>query len=250
MTERTDNSNSSTLDDRYLERISALLDGEIDGEVDGHLDRESLLQTIDFLVRSEEGRAFYRESRELDGLLEAGGQRSATPHQRLDARVWSGIKERVESQSSNQTARVVALEDRKGRQREDDSESKSHPVWILAAAIFAAVLGLASYELWQDRSSGTPDAGVQVASLDQEVEVGSSPDSMNDERFFDLATELLEADRKYRKEMLALMTAVEDEPLVEKSTEESSEDLFLRGGEGDFGEADSDERGRVEVNFW
>ena len=240
MTERTDTS-SAQLDDRYLERISALVDGEYDPD--------SLLATIDFLVRSKEGRAFYLESRELDGLLEGGGQR-ATGTERVDGRVWAGIKDQVESNDAEQAsvAEVVALDS--NRPDPNSGSHRSHPAWILAAAVFAAVLGLASYELWQDRSSTASNSGVQVASLSTEVEVGGSPDSMNDERFFDLATELLEADRKYHKEMLALMAAVEEEPMIEKSTEESYDQTILRGGEAEFGEADSDERGRVEVNFW
>jgi hypothetical protein len=244
MTESTDISNTN-LDDRYLGRISALIDGEFDPD--------SLLATVDFLVRSKEARAFYRESRELNGLLEGTGQRSASPGQRVDTRVWAGIKQQVETDSSKPNAELVDLTAARTARNEEASTSSHHrssPVWILAAAVFAAVLGLASYELWQDRNPAARDSGMQLASLSEEVEVGGAPESMNDERFFDLATELLEADRKYRREMLALMVAVEDEPMIEKSTEESSDEVTLRGGESNFGEADGEDRGRVEVNFW
>lgn len=140
--------------------LSALLDGEVD--------RERLLPTLDHLVRCPACRSFYRRSRALDGtlaLLREGEAEEPSP----DA-PWEGIRRRAGLSPPRRRPPAWA--------------------WPLAAGLLLAV-GLA----W---AAGTL-SGPSIPPPDEvlEVRVESERGRMSEERFLELTTELLRADRRY-----------------------------------------------------
>lgn len=197
--------------------LSAILDGEL-ATVD-------LTRTLDHLVDCPTCAAFYRRSRELDHAVtdsraeDETGERDAAIEPSAD--VWRRIAEQApwiggESAHAADTVpsahNVVPLTRRRTRLME----------W---APRLAAVLVL-GFGLWMahlvTRDPGSAkffqhsEASADVLSEDDvsEAEVGSGlegagePREMNEERFVQLATEVLQADARFHFEMLEVMKTV------------------------------------------
>lgn len=175
--------------------ISTFLDA---GSGEG-LERPEEVEMLDHLARCESCRGFYLEARALDGLVamtqlepdsEPGFEPGADP--RFDE-VWG----RIESRTRVRRA------------------SGGLPRWAAAAAatlVLGAVLALLPWS-WFPRAS-TP--------RQLEVLLEGDAGQMTEDRFLDLTTELLRADRKYHFAMREVMDKViRDEWEVEGSTGES-----------------------------
>lgn len=225
------------LEERYLAQVSALIDGEID--------REQLLPTLDYLVNTGRAREFYRQARAIDGVLHGFGEKPTREQPGVE--LWRRIVD-------DATAVTPAADE---SSRGDDVSEPQAPHWwsrhgwlAAAATLILAVLvwvGLGSPV--SDQPESTVD-GDRVAAL-EEVTIGGRAGEMTDSRFLSLATELLQADRRYRQEMLELMVAVEERPMTEASTEESrygESTLDYEEDRWEGGESDSlGSRPRIEI---
>lgn len=103
--------------------------------------------------------------------------------------------------------------------------------WLRAAAVLIALLGGA----WLAGSSWLPSE----APVDQiEIELAGNRTAMSDARFLEIATELLEADHRYRHGMLQMLRQIE----TEVSGLEASLDEMVGFAEGN---RERDDRPRV-----
>lgn len=192
------------LDDLAAADISALLDDE--------LEHDRLLEVIDLLVDDAGSRNFYRRSRVLGGLMAA---HEPLPTVDASRETWHRIATAVGAPAPD---------------LEPSSRRRSLVIgpWLAAAALLVAV---AAGVLLSIGGAPTTGPGPDPAAVEEEqladITVGSRPDSMTEERFITLATELLEADRRYRREMVEIINAVDSE-----SSGESRSDEPLRFGEG------------------
>lgn len=146
--------------------------------VDGELDSVDLLPSLDHLADCPSCREFYRQARRLDGAVlafEASRDSEAPP-----PAVWERIAE---------SGAPPAPASTRGR-------------WLprLAAVL---VVGFGIWALQRMPASPRPAATGEV-----EVVLASDGGRMDDARFVELATEVLEADRTFHRKMLEVMTAV------------------------------------------
>lgn len=151
--------------------LSALLDGEMEaGEV---------RTALDHLLECPSCRDFYREARSLDGALRQTGQERED--QQALARVWDAVD------------------------RESFGEPAARRRWRTWAPRLAAAVLLALGTSWAALSLG----GGQLSRPEQpiQVELGKGA-NMTEERFIQITTEILRSDRRYRQEMLRVMSAV------------------------------------------
>jgi predicted anti-sigma-YlaC factor YlaD len=182
--------------------------------IDGELESAELAPTIDHLVRCASCRAFYRDARALDEMvLDSAAVSVVAPPS--DA-IWSRI--RVES-DLRPPARSV--------------RGARWSVWAaVAASTFLVAVGLWAVTI---RTSGrvTPaETGPVVVVLGQEA------GRMSDERFVELATELLRADPQYHRRMLEVMDLVTQEPVErEGSVERRRGDVRRKPATGEDREA-------------
>ena len=248
-----ESSRNDKLEEQYQGKISAL--------VDGQLHEDDLLAVIDYLVRTPDAQDFYKSARALDGLVQATGQ--AAPRETPNVTLWERIEHSARQpagseldgrlQASTELAENSLTEPEEpglGRSATQDASQPRGPLFAIAAAALLAVVALLSYRVWQqaprsDQLSETEWAervatseSSEVADDLEAVTVGSRPDAMSDTRFLALARELLEADRRYRDEMLLLMESVREKPMVEHSTDESrpgddQRELEYRGWDDD-----------------
>lgn len=252
------------LEERYQAQISALLDGQ--------LHHDQLLSTIDYLVRTPEAVTLYRNARALEGLLQASG-RAAVP-ERPGAELWRRIERDVSQPDPDAVApsHGPASSNRSASRTEgpglghdssqfgpDKRPTIMRPLgsalFAVAATALLAYLALTSYRVFQERPQGMSRSEIAWAegtgSEVRAITVGSRPDQMSDTRFLILAREMLEADRKYRDEMLELMEAVQNQPMVERTTGESeASDVPPSPNRGGWDRNESDPfRDRPTVNF-
>jgi hypothetical protein len=186
-----------TASERLEVELSTLLDGE--------LDHESLLETIDRLLEEPDGQAFYRRARALGGLVDA---LEGTPRQEAPAQVWSRIATAVGARAAGTST---------WRQRTGATQRLSPGLRLAGFAAAATLLVAALVAGWileQDQRDGGRGGEEQIAA----ITVGGG--SMTDSRFVELATELIEADGRYRREMVEIIQAVEAELPVEMGSAE------------------------------
>lgn len=156
-------------------QISALLDGE--------LTRSETVVVIDRLVEDPAARRFWAQVRGLERVLEQA--RSQTTRDDDFDRLWPDIVDAARRSTMAPWRRLVAS-----------------PALRAAAAVVAVGLGL---WLWRgDGRTGGPAGGPPVL----QVVVGSAPDRMDDDRFVEVAVELLEAEPRYRQTMAQLLDQV------------------------------------------
>jgi len=168
----------------HCERFETSLSVMIDGEL-GAAER---LPVVDHLARCAACRRFYRDARALDALvLETA---SAVPVEAPSRDVWERIEAAGGLRPAARSGSVVSLDLR-------------WKIWgaVAAAALLVAV-GLSVVSLWSVRRV-QPVAGSSVA-----VVLGRASGRMSDERFVELATELLRADPSYHDRMREVMNLV------------------------------------------
>lgn len=161
----------------YKTSISALIDGE--------LEAPDQLPAVDHLLDCASCRDFYRRARALGDMLTAAQAQDAEP---APDDVW----ERIAAVSG-----VARPSRRRGLARA--------PRWAaqLAAALILG-LGLG----WLLPRLPAPAPSEHAATGDVDVVLEEDQGSMTDERFVELATEVLRADRQYHRKMLEVMSVV------------------------------------------
>lgn len=103
--------------------------------------------------------------------------------------------------------------------------------WAMAATIVVAVGGYVAIEAdYSNHSANTLGDGEIVVRLEEDR------GAMSEDRFIELTTELLRADRIYRDEMYSVLDAVR--------SGESSNERSMTEGTNESGEAEGDGRGR------
>lgn len=235
---QTDRDPHDSLDQAYETRISALIDGQLDPEL--------LLATLDYLVNTPSARELYREARALDGLLQALGQAPARerPGADLWQRILAGSVEDSVEGSADTSPQPTASRFAPAR-----LGAQSRRLLAAAAAVILVGVGLASLRVLESQRRPVPSA--RLSEL-PEVVLGERSGEMSDDRFVALATELLQADPRYRREMLELMTAIEREPLAELTTEENRRGESTRNDREDPWDPGENDpfRSRLRVELW
>ena len=162
--------------------------------VDGALPSAEVPEALDHLLDCPSCRAFYRDSRALQRALArpagaAGAAGGSAPLARVlpaadlapdEADEADEVWRRIEQESTRRARRPAA--------------------WALRVA---AGLLLAVAAVW----GATQQAGRDGA---REVVLGGESGRMNQARFVEIATEVLEADPRYRREMLRVMQAADE----------------------------------------
>ena len=201
------------VDEQYYARISSLLDGEFE--------RDQLLETLDFLVGTKDARQFYANARALQGLVEGAEGTEARATVRPDPTGWASLRERLHEgpQRAEVTSQAVPFPLAEPSPTANEHSGPSWAMGLAAAALLATVGWLSVQFLDSVPKGSTPQetATVQESSAPQ-LTIGAEEGHMTDSRFIELATEIVEADRKYREEMLALMTAIQAPPMVESTS--------------------------------
>ena len=145
--------------------------------IDGEIDRDELIALLDVMADDGECRDFWRAARATQSLIERVSPAAAT-----------SIPYSTE-----------------GARRHGHATRR----WVAAvAATVVVVLGISTW------GSGLLDpAPADAVSL----RLGEAPDSMDDERFVEIAVELLRADPRYRAEMAHLLDDVAVDTFVTES---------------------------------
>ncbi|MEZ4648554.1 MAG: hypothetical protein R3E97_07155 [Candidatus Eisenbacteria bacterium] len=205
-------SNEMNPKDEMLLELSALLDGE--------LDREERTAILDRLATDGECRNVYLEMRRMEEVV-----RSAELPGTLPGRIWRTIQTRV------------GMTPRRSRERAW-LRPVAVPMWAMSAA---AVLVL-TLLLWGNVPTVTPPSALRPQpGVTIQVGLGEDKASMDDERFVELTTELLRADRRYHRKMLEVMQEVD----VDAFIAEGSTDV---GGAGSGDDEPATSRRREEVS--
>ncbi len=169
--------------------LSALIDGE--------LELNQILPTLDHLVENPQCRKFYREARELQSRLGAGA--FIDEDTELETSTWNKIENRIEPSKSARIYNFV---------------SRNSPIWAAAAAIILVV------GLW---SGGFLKlVGLQPKSDGVTIQLEENQGAMDEERFVELTSELLRADRRYHRKMLDVMEAVNGRGFIQEGSMENN----------------------------
>ncbi len=200
--------------------ISALLDGE--------LERERVHDVLGRVLHCPSCQAYYENARQVDALFRLDQSSEAPP---VD--VWQRIE--AEAATPAEIVRPAFW-----------SNAVRRPALLAAVALLVlATSMLVRVGLGRDDSLSS-----QVLQADEIVLAGDS--GMDDERFLELAAELLQADDRYHKEMFSLMNQLESDRYAERTTSESrrtSEGAFPVGDGYDPMEASTGAR-TVNVQLW
>lgn len=163
--------------------------------VDGALPQSELLPTLDHLLACPACRAFYRDARALGGLL-APPAAHAGPAGETDGPAALEEPEPSAKGATEEVWRRIAAE----------STRRRLPVFTGRVARAAAVLLLAAGGWWAASRDLAPLPGRGGAP--REVVLGAASGQMSEARFVEIATEVLEAEPRYRREMLRVLAEV------------------------------------------
>lgn len=192
------------------------LEADLSALVDGELETERLLEVVDRLLDEPAAQRFYRRARALSGMVEAvdAAVRTEAPPE-----VWRRIAGAVAPNTGSEEA--TEPQPRNGgawRTRERRTFGAHLPGWAafaVAAALLVAVLATG----WLlRRDTGSLREPAQAADAIASVDVGQG--NMTDSRFVQIATELLSADRHYRREMVDIIQTVEADLPAEMGSSE------------------------------
>jgi hypothetical protein len=164
--------------ENYELHISALLDGEAS--------REDVLSVLDHLPSCEPCRAFYASAREIQHVIDARSADVAT----IEA-IEIAAAPLVTAPPPRRLAPVLSL------------AAVPRWTWGIAAALLLAL----AFWLY-DGPAGPSSLGERrpgVVDITLEADKGR----MNEAQFVDLTVQLLQADRKYQRQMLQLLNDVE-----------------------------------------
>lgn len=168
---------------RIESSISALIDGE--------LETPEQLPVIDHLVACDSCRAFYRRARALDDMVVASRSQDVEP---APEAVWE---------------RIAAASGWSGRSLETGrGGTRRLAKWGQRALQLAAVLVLALGLWWLRPAPEPPSAADDEITEDVDVVLEEDRGSMTDDRFLEITTEILRADRSYHRKMLEVMSVV------------------------------------------
>lgn len=158
---------------------------EISAWVDGELEAEgSILELVDHVAACPECNAFYRQVRALGAEVAMADPRQTEP----PAALWAEI-------AASELRPTLATGARRWPTRG----------WSAVAALLAATLvwWLVAYRFSSDLVPAPTIA--EGRPIPQEIVLGGEADTMTDERFVALATELLQADPRYRHELQSIL---------------------------------------------
>ncbi len=169
-------------------------EAEVSALLDNELSHAKVLELVDYLVNSEECRPFYRQARTLGRTLTLSD---------LPPDMWQRIEKRA-----------------------DERQRHRYPRWPLKlVAIVVCAVGIWSIGRYIPREIRVEDPAVAI-------QLASDSGHMNEERFIELTTELLKADRRYHTKMGEIMNAVNasasDEGSAEGRRPLSDDQNFLR----------------------
>lgn len=185
--------------------------------LDGQLDRPGQVETLDHLVRCAACREFYRDARALDGMLASVREPADTvsPGPEVRRRIEQAVRPRRTGWGTTEFLRV--------------------------AAVLVISVGLGWF-FWGGLNGVTPSSEI-------DVQLGERAGRMSEQRFFELTTEVLQAEPRYHTVMYEVMEQVlrdtaDDEASIEGSRssaaaeedgeeESESESRRSRGGERD-----------------
>jgi predicted anti-sigma-YlaC factor YlaD len=174
-------------------------ESQISSWMDDELERPEQIELVDHLARCESCRRYYLDARSLDGLLAV--VRTPEGEETPDRAIWN----RIEAETASPAVSFA--------------RRRRVPAWALQAAaliVIAVGLGIAAW------TGGMPEGQVR----DQiEIRIGEDSGVMTDERFVELATEVMRADRRYRSAMLEVMEQVESDT---RTGEGSVEEILPR----------------------
>lgn len=243
--------------DVQLAEVSALLDGE--------LPHNRVLEVVDRLLDTRECHDFYRKSRALSGIVAAT---STTALERAPDHVWEQIADRIggqrgehlggqgDSGKPQDAPSGPGFAERINRWLSRWVQTEMGPL-IATAAILIALAGLTWIGLRDGSSDRLNNLGPDTESgavSERSVQLGSDED-MSESRFIDLATEILQADERYRRELLKLMSDIEGRPNAEEGFSEGMRDRSERSSDSrdGFGIEPLEDAGgnsRVRVPLW
>jgi hypothetical protein len=207
------------------------LEPEISAMLDGEVTASETLAIVDHLLQCDHCRTFYRGGRSLARALDTA--LLASSDTALPDTLWKRI-EAAARPTGSADSKLVRLPQRPWR------------ILIQVAAV--CLLALGAWWLGDTQSSrlpSLPDEGiVQVA-------VEGKPGAMDETRFLQLTTELLQADRQYHLKMHQILTAVNRQTLVIEGGGEGaapfSEDAIRRA---DWSSGELDDRPEDQQQIW
>jgi len=156
----------------YEVEISALLDGESDPA--------RAVEILDHVTRCPSCRQFYQEVRSFQSMVDEMQENlGQAPAQKAALAEGPGVWERL---------RAVP-----------------QWAWGMAAALVVAV------GLWGLHTGGILSPYASNSDEPVQITLESDKESMNDRRFMEVMTELLQADRRYHQAMFDVLSSIEDE---------------------------------------
>ncbi len=169
--------------------------------IDGELETPEQLPAVDHLLQCASCQDFYRRARALGSMVVSAATPSTEP---APPEVWDRI------------ATETRLTQRKGRESSGEDQRPTGPPsrasrYLPGALGLAAALVLA-VGLWFLRPAvpGTQVSGLSGGTGVVDVVLEQDRGSMSDQRFLELTTEILGADRHYHRKMLEIMRVVDD----------------------------------------
>ncbi|MCP4897521.1 MAG: hypothetical protein GY906_11165 [bacterium] len=176
-------------------QVSALIDGE--------LSRSAVLSVIDNLLEDGESRLFYRRARHLDLAIESTRD---TDHG-ASGELWRKIEEAAGR--DNESPKFVWVAPNRHLSR-----------WLLRAAAAAVIV----IGMWSVSTIVLPSS--EPGNI-AEIIAGSAPNSMDDERFIELTTELLQADPRYHHAMYEIVDAVSRHAIPREGMVDRNRSFFV-----------------------
>ncbi|MBZ0264740.1 zf-HC2 domain-containing protein [bacterium] len=203
--------------------ISALMDNELTGK--------ELLQTLDHIVGCESCRKFYTECRSLESLIQNKPNLENVEEIVLPEQLWDSIVEKA----SRKKTRIFHF-------------PGSPQIWAVAAMLFLAV------GLWVGGVLKLPNINPERHGDVVELRLEENKGKMTEDRFIELTTELLKADRSYHRKMLEVMETVNRNDVVVEGSLDPGAQEDARTSEPQRNRLSRSEGMRpsspVEISFW
>jgi putative zinc finger protein len=167
--------------------LSSLLDGALPpGEV---------AETVDHLLDCPTCRAFYRDARALQAALARSGATASPASSGMSAARVIPISA-PEGLASDEVWRRIEAESARRARR-----ARRPAAWALRVAAGLLLAVAAAWGVSQQMGRG---------AMPREVVLGGESGRMSQARFVEIATEVLEADPSYRREMLRVMREADE----------------------------------------
>jgi hypothetical protein len=179
---------------------------EISAMIDGQLPAAEALPVIDHICGCRSCRGFYRMVRGLEASLAEA--RVSSGRGELPAGLWARID--AELQEDGVAGEVVSL----------PQAAHSLPGWLwkMAAAILVLVGTIVIGRQMLPANDGPPSDVLMVR-------MESDRGQMSDQRFIELTTELLRADRRYHQKMSDILQAVGGHAYVAEGSPDRSREI-------------------------